>query len=87
MDEERWSPITGTFPDEDRVLCKDCVYRDKTVITLAGKTTYGATKDLCDVYTGYEKKDSTGYKPYDILFLSGDCPYYKKEAVHCKGQS
>lgn len=80
MEEERWTPITGTFPDEKTILCKDCRFRDKTEVDLFGKLMkVGITRDTCDKYTGYNTPDGTGYKPHDVLFNNADCLYYEKD--------
>lgn len=79
MDEERWTPITGTFPDEKKILCKDCKFRDKEEVEFLGKVYKdGITRDTCDKYTGYGE-NGTGYKPHEVLFHQGDCVYYEKD--------
>ena len=78
-EEDRWTPITGTFPDENTILCKDCMFRDKTILEIGGKIYTRITNDTCEKYTGYGTINGTGYKPHEILFNQGNCIYYKKD--------
>ena len=75
MDEERFTPIHGSFPDKNSVFCKDCKFRDRTTVKLGQKEyTVGTTRDTCQKYNGNE-----AYKPNDILFKNAPCDYYEKD--------
>ena len=53
------------------IVCKDCVYRDRTTITLGGKVKpVGVTKCVCEQYT---------LKPSEVLYMGLDCERYEKE--------
>lgn len=74
----RFTPIRGTWPDPEKVVCRDCAFRDRTVVELFGKTiACGITRDTCDIYKG---PPSTSYKPSEILFYNEPCRYYQKQA-------
>lgn len=63
-------------PDVEKIACKDCLNRDKTVIEINGKIiTVGVTKDTCDVYKG--PPIDTG-KPHKVLFNNARCDYFIK---------
>ena len=73
MSEERkeFTPIHGQFPDKDKIACKDCAFRDKTIVTIIGKTIQaGITKGNCEMYE---------LKPHDVLFQNAPCQFYSKE--------
>lgn len=54
--------------------CKDCVYRDKTTLTLDGETReVGWSKDTCHVYVYPE------CKPNLVMDNRVECPNYEKE--------
>lgn len=70
-------PIRGSWPDPNKVICKDCAFRDKTSVMLNDKTLYvGVTKSFCKIY---EKPPKTNGKPNEILFKNADCKYYMKD--------
>jgi hypothetical protein len=78
-DEEKreFDPMVGTFPDKNKIICKDCVYRDRTVVDLGGKKLpVGITKSFCEIFLPPPK---TNGKPTEVLFHGGDCKYYKQE--------
>lgn len=76
-EKREFSPMNGTFPNEKEIQCKDCAFRDKTVIELDGETIpVGITKSFCKVY---EPPPKTNGKPSEVLFYNGDCKYYQKE--------
>ncbi len=57
------------FPEVDKVVCKDCMYRAKDI----GKgkdAVNGAVLGTCDAYT---------IKPPSILLDGKDCMYYLRE--------
>ena len=75
MEERKFDPIKGTFPNPKTIQCKDCANRDKTTVTVGKKKiATGVTKDYCDVYP----KDGDG-KPMGVLFGYERCVYYEPE--------
>lgn len=69
-----FTPITGQWADPEKVVCKDCEFRDRTVVELFGeKTPCGVTRGNCEIF-----KDPT-IKPMDILLHGAPCQYYTKE--------
>lgn len=77
MAEKReFSPMKATHPDPNRIQCKDCVNRDRTMVKLpSGKVIpSGITKDFCVVYSIQDNG-----KPYEVLFQNAECRYYVKE--------
>ena len=74
---EAQSPIKGQFPNKEKIICKDCVFRDKALIELGGKEIpVGVTKAFCEKYEAPPKSNG---KPHDVLFGNGICEYYRKE--------
>ena len=75
---EAQSPIKGQFPDKEKIICKDCMFRDKTLIELGDKKIpVGVTKAFCEKYESPPKSNG---KPHDVLFeKNGICEYYQKE--------
>ena len=77
--ESAQSPIKGQFPDPKTIVCKDCIFRDKTVVNIGDKKIFaGITKMFCDIYR--EPPESTG-KPHGVLFNNEDCEFYIKENI------
>ena len=70
------SEIHGTQrPDPKKIRCRDCLYRDKTVVTLGGeKVKVGITKDTCLFFN-----KPGNWKPTSILFQNADCPFYEHD--------
>lgn len=69
--EEHVTPIKGQFPNPHTVACKDCVYRDRTVLELSGEKIYvGVTRDICYKF---------GHKPPEVLFQNAPCDEYQPE--------
>lgn len=74
---EAQSPIKGQFPDRNEILCKDCEFRDKAIVTIGNnKIPVGVTKAFCKKY---ERPPKSNGKPHEVLFENGICEYYKKE--------
>ena len=74
---EAQSQIKGQFPERDKIICKDCIFRDKTVIELGEKEIpVGVTKAFCDMY---QAPPASNGKPHDVLFNNADCEFYVKE--------
>ena len=72
----KFTEMKGQFPDADKVKCRDCAFKDKTVIDVEGEQiACGVTRSYCDKYP----KGKTNGKPHDVLFLNADCQYYKKD--------
>lgn len=54
---EAQSPIKGQFPDKEKIICKDCIFRDKTLVEIGNKKIpVGATKSFCEKYEAPPKK-------------------------------
>lgn len=67
-----YEPIKGQWPNPDTVKCKDCIYRDKTVLDLGDKVILtGVTKDFCEIYVKG--------KPREILFQNAECPHFEAQ--------
>lgn len=74
---EAQSQIKGQFPDRNKIICKDCIFRDRTVIELGEKEIpVGVTKAFCDMY---QAPPASNGKPHDVLFNNADCEFYVKE--------
>ena len=75
--QEAQSPIKGQFPNRDKIACKDCKKRDRTVVKVGSKEIpFGVTKAFCEKYVG--PPDDNG-KPHDVLFENANCAFYEKE--------
>lgn len=75
--QEARSELKGQFPDKNKIKCKDCIFRDHTVITIGDKTIpVGVTKAFCDAY---QQPPASNGKPHDVLFDNADCEFYAKE--------
>lgn len=59
------------FPDEEKIQCKDCVFRLKDAKLPSGTVIKGCTKGLCEVYKVN--------KPHDVLWEGAECDYYVSE--------
>lgn len=71
------SEIKGQFPDRDKILCKDCIFRDHTHVKIGEKEIpVGITKAYCDAY---QPPPASNGKPHDVLFNNADCEFYAKE--------
>jgi hypothetical protein len=69
--------IRPQWPDPNKIMCKDCIFRDKTEIKVNDKIIKcGVTKDLCRVYLGPPHDNG---KPHDVLFLNDYCEFYEEE--------
>ena len=74
---EAQSPIKGQFPNRNEIICKDCIFRDKTIVNLGDKKiNVGITKAFCEKY---EAPPISNGKPHDVLFENGICEYYEQE--------
>ena len=72
MDERReFTPMHGSFADPEKIACKDCAFRDKTVVELLGRrVASGYTKGACEMYS---------LKPHAVLFNNAPCQYYQQD--------
>lgn len=71
------SPIRGQFPDKTKIMCKDCIHRDKTVVKIKGKEIpVGVTKSFCEMY---QEPPASNGKPHEVLFENVQCDFYEKE--------
>lgn len=74
---EAQSEIKGQFPNKDKIICKDCMFRDKTTLKLGkNEIPVGVIKAFCEKY---ETPPKSNGKPHEILFENGICEYYEKE--------
>ena len=63
-------------PDDENVICKDCVFRDPDRIYKGKTVCKGSTLSTCKVFPGHDKG---GYKDTNILFYGADCDFYVSE--------
>lgn len=69
--------IRPQWPDPKKIICKDCIYRDKTEIDLDGKKIpCGVTKDFCKIYLGPPNDNG---KPHTVLFQNDYCEFYEED--------
>lgn len=74
IDKREFNDMHPQFPDPEKVMCKDCKFRDRTEVDLLGKHYRpGITRTNCEKYRN--PKD----KPMDILFNGAKCLYYEKD--------
>lgn len=79
MAERELSPVKGVFPNGKKIVCKDCIYRDKTVVHIGKKKLdVGTTKAFCDAYL---PPPTSNGKPTEVLFNGADCKFYQKEVT------
>lgn len=72
-----YGPIKGSFPNPETIQCRDCIYRDKTVVKLGDDiVSVGVTKDSCEVYNG----GKAWHKPHDVLFNLVDCEFKETDS-------
>lgn len=72
-----FDPIKMASPDPEKIVCRDCVYRDMDEIDLGDvviKT--GITKGFCDAFP---EGGVTNGKPLDVLFQNAKCPEYERD--------
>lgn len=70
-----FTPITGQWADPEKIVCRTCAFRDKTVFKFEDIVKpVGITRDTCEIYDGEDE-----CKPHDILFLNAECEYYMEE--------
>ena len=59
-------------PDENKIVCKDCVFRENDR-KLGNSEIKGCTLGICQVYS------MNNPKPHDVLFKNKPCGYYVSE--------
>lgn len=70
-----FTPMRGQWPDPDKIVCRNCAFRDKTIVEVEGvDKPVGITRDTCEMFDGTED-----CKPHDVLFLNADCEYYLED--------
>lgn len=61
--------------DPSKMRCKDCLFRDKTVIKLNGREIpVGVMKDTCMMFN-----KPGHWKPTDIVLRNADCLLYERD--------
>lgn len=69
-----FSPIKGQMADPEQIFCRNCAFRDKTVINIDGdEIPIGITRDTCDIYV------SPNLKPTEILLQDAPCDYWVQD--------
>ena len=69
-------PMKLQTADVSKVQCRNCIYRDRTVMTIGGeKTLVGVTRDTCLIYDG--KKGN--WKPTSVILRNMTCDFYEKD--------
>ena len=67
-------PMRMQQADPNKMPCRDCLYRDKTEMTLEGeKVRVGLTRDTCLFFDGKNGR----WKPSNVYFLNEPCPMYE----------
>lgn len=62
--------------DPEKMVCKDCLYRDRTEITLDGKKVkVGVMRDTCLVFDG--KRGN--WKPTGVVLDGEPCLLYERD--------
>lgn len=65
---------SGTSPRLDNLACVDCMFRDRSIISIDGvEKQVGVTKAFCEIFV---KPNS---KPHDVLFEGVDCEFKEAE--------
>lgn len=71
-------PMYLQTADADKVQCKDCIYRDRTVVKIGGvNTPVGITRDTCLIFDG--KRGN--WKPTSVILRNKYCEFYEKDDV------
>lgn len=69
------SPMIFQGSDPNKIVCKDCEFRDKSIFNHNGKIIpVGVIKSWCGVY-----QKGVSSKPIGVLMRNEDCKYYLKE--------
>ena len=69
-------PMKLQTADIRKVKCRDCIYRDRAVMTIDGEKVFvGVTRDTCLIFDG--KKGN--WKPTDVIIRNQNCDFYEKE--------
>lgn len=68
------TPMKATTPDPNTIVCRDCAFRDKTIIKVGSKEKpVGVTRAECDMFI------QPNFKPHDVLFDGANCRYHRSE--------
>lgn len=69
-------PIRMQTADPNKIRCRDCIFRDKTQVTIGGETArVGITRDTCVIFDG--KRGN--WKPTEILLDGANCLMYERD--------
>ena len=61
--------------DPRKMICRDCIYRDRETMTREGKKVLvGVMRDTCLIFNG-----AGNWKPVGIVLDGARCPFYEKE--------
>ena len=62
--------------DPEKMICKDCLYRDRETMVVGGKKVpVGVMRDTCLVFDGKNGR----WKPTAIVLDSGNCLMYERD--------
>lgn len=77
MKKQNISEMKGSWPDPEKVACKDCIYRNRDTIELGKKIIKcGVVDSFCEMYPGPPTDNG---KPLEILFQNASCKFYEKD--------
>ena len=69
-------PLKAQTANVNTIPCRDCIYRDKTSITIDGeKLRTGITRDTCMIFDG--KRGN--WKPNNVYFMNESCQMYEQD--------
>ncbi len=73
------APMTGQFPDPNKIACYTCMFRDKTTIEIGDAVKpVGVTRSTCEMYEFN--------KPSEVLFQNAECEKYVRDWDVSNGQ-
>ena len=71
-------PMKMQTADIRKVKCRDCLYRDRTVMEIDGeRVLVGVTRDTCLIYSG----KNGNWKPTEVIIQNKDCEFYEKDGT------
>lgn len=69
-------PMKMQTADIKKVMCRDCIYRDRTTLKIDGdEIPVGVTRDTCLIYDG--KKGN--WKPTEVIIRNQACDFYERD--------
>lgn len=69
-------PIKAQTANVNTIRCRDCLYRDRTTITVDGEVMpVGITRGTCLVFDGIRGN----LKPHDVYYNNALCPMYEQD--------